>query len=118
MDKNVVPCQNEFDLTADESDSSGQRLPEAHILSASTSRRFDSMHSLYQALLTQHARQLTSVRCAEQTIAQLHRYFEDVVGRGPRGLVRELGRRDLGGGVGRSGRSRALRATSTPRRGA
>src|SRR5438067_1839291 len=37
------------------------------------------MHSLYQALLTQHARQLTSVRCAEQTIAQLHRYFEDVV---------------------------------------
>ena len=37
------------------------------------------MHSLYHALLTQHARQLTSVRCAEQTIAQLHRYFEDVV---------------------------------------
>jgi diguanylate cyclase (GGDEF)-like protein len=37
------------------------------------------MHSLYQALLTQHSRQLTSVRCAEQTIAQLHRYFEDVV---------------------------------------
>src|SRR5882757_9954334 len=37
------------------------------------------MHSLYGALLAQHARQLTSVRCAEQTIAQLHRYFEDVV---------------------------------------
>lgn len=37
------------------------------------------MYSLYNALLTQHARQLTSVRCAEQTIAQLHRYFEDVV---------------------------------------
>lgn len=37
------------------------------------------MHSLYQALLTQHSRQLTPVRCAEQTIAQLHRYFEDVV---------------------------------------
>ncbi len=37
------------------------------------------MHSLYHALLVQHARQLTSVRCAEQTIAQLHRYFEDVV---------------------------------------
>src|SRR3954464_473182 len=37
------------------------------------------MYSLYQALLTQHPRQLTSVRCAEQTIAQLHRYFEDVV---------------------------------------
>jgi diguanylate cyclase (GGDEF)-like protein len=37
------------------------------------------MHSLYHALLIQHSRQLTSVRCAEQTIAQLHRYFEDVV---------------------------------------
>ena len=37
------------------------------------------MHSLYHALLTQHSRQLTSVRCAPQTIAQLHRYFEDVV---------------------------------------
>lgn len=37
------------------------------------------MHSLYHALLVQHSRQLTSVRCAPQTIAQLHRYFEDVV---------------------------------------
>ena len=37
------------------------------------------MHSLYHALLVQHSRQLTSVRCAEQTIAQLQRYFEDVV---------------------------------------
>ncbi|HYE66229.1 MAG TPA: sensor domain-containing diguanylate cyclase [Pyrinomonadaceae bacterium] len=37
------------------------------------------MYSLYQALIAQHSRQLTSVRCAEQTIAQLHRYFEDVV---------------------------------------
>ena len=37
------------------------------------------MLSLYSALLAQHPRQLTSVRCAEQTIAQLHRYFEDVV---------------------------------------
>ncbi len=37
------------------------------------------MHSLFQALLVQHSRQLTPVRCAEQTIAQLHRYFEDVV---------------------------------------
>ena len=37
------------------------------------------MHSLYHALLIQHSRQLTSVRCAPQTIAQLHRYFEDVV---------------------------------------
>lgn len=35
--------------------------------------------SLYNALLAQHSRQLTPVRCAEQTIAQLHRYFEDVV---------------------------------------
>jgi diguanylate cyclase (GGDEF)-like protein len=37
------------------------------------------MLSLYQALLAQHARQLTPVRCAAQTIAQLHHYFEDVV---------------------------------------
>jgi diguanylate cyclase (GGDEF)-like protein len=37
------------------------------------------MHSLYDALLAQHPRQLTAVRCAPQTIAQLHRYFEDVV---------------------------------------
>src|SRR5256714_2152981 len=37
------------------------------------------MHSLYQALMFQHARQLTPVRCAEQTITQLHHYFEDVV---------------------------------------
>ncbi|MBC7929070.1 MAG: sensor domain-containing diguanylate cyclase [Rubrivivax sp.] len=37
------------------------------------------MLSLYSALLAQHPRQLTSVRCAEPTIVQLHRYFEDVV---------------------------------------
>jgi diguanylate cyclase (GGDEF)-like protein len=37
------------------------------------------MHSLFDALLAQHARQLTPVRCAHSTIAQLHRYFEDVV---------------------------------------
>ena len=37
------------------------------------------MLSLYQTLLLQHPRQLTPVRCAEQTIAQLHHYFEDVV---------------------------------------
>lgn len=37
------------------------------------------MHSLYGALLAQHARQLTPVRCAPQTISQLRRYFEDVV---------------------------------------
>lgn len=37
------------------------------------------MFSLYHALLAQHARQLTPVRCAEQTITNLHRLFEDVV---------------------------------------
>ena len=37
------------------------------------------MHSLYDVLLTQHARQLTPVRCAYATVLQLHRYFEDVV---------------------------------------
>jgi diguanylate cyclase (GGDEF)-like protein len=37
------------------------------------------MHSLFDALLAQHTRQLTPVRCAQSTIAQLHRYFEDVV---------------------------------------
>jgi len=37
------------------------------------------MHSIFNALLAQHARQLTPVRCAHSTIAQLHRYFEDVV---------------------------------------
>jgi len=37
------------------------------------------MYSLFNSLLAQHARQLTPVRCAEQTISQLHHYFEDVV---------------------------------------
>lgn len=37
------------------------------------------MHSLYHSLLAQHARQLTPVRCAVSTIAQLHRYFEELV---------------------------------------
>jgi len=37
------------------------------------------MHSLYEVLLAQHARQLTPVRCAYATVLQLHRYFEDVV---------------------------------------
>lgn len=37
------------------------------------------MYSLYHSLLAQHARQLNPVRCATSTIAQLHRYFEDVV---------------------------------------
>jgi len=37
------------------------------------------MHSLYDVLLTQHGRQLKPVRCAYSTVAQLHRYFEEVV---------------------------------------
>jgi len=37
------------------------------------------MYSLYHAILAQHSRQVIPLRCAEQTIAQLHRYFEDVV---------------------------------------
>jgi len=37
------------------------------------------MYSLYHSLLAQHSRQLTSVRCAEHTISQLHRYLEEVV---------------------------------------
>ena len=37
------------------------------------------MYSLYHSLLAQHPRQLMPVPCAESTIAQLHRYFEDVV---------------------------------------
>src|ERR1700682_89969 len=37
------------------------------------------MYSLFKSLLAQHSRQLSPVRCAEQTIAQLHHYFEDVV---------------------------------------
>ena len=37
------------------------------------------MYSLNQSLLAQHPRQLLPVRCAGSTIAQLHRYFEDVV---------------------------------------
>jgi diguanylate cyclase (GGDEF)-like protein len=37
------------------------------------------MYSLYHALLAQHPRQLIPLRCASTTIAQLHRYFEDLV---------------------------------------
>jgi diguanylate cyclase (GGDEF)-like protein len=37
------------------------------------------MYSLYHALLPQHPRQLMPVPCSGSTIAQLHRYFEDVV---------------------------------------
>src|SRR5215218_2201491 len=35
--------------------------------------------TLYSTLYAQHPRRLTSVRAAEQAVAQLHRYFEDVV---------------------------------------
>ena len=37
------------------------------------------MYSLYHSLLAQHPRQLTPIRCAVSTIAQLHGYFEEVV---------------------------------------
>jgi diguanylate cyclase (GGDEF)-like protein len=37
------------------------------------------MYSLYDTLLAQHPKQLTSVRCGTHTISQLHRYLEDVV---------------------------------------
>ncbi|HET6668773.1 MAG TPA: sensor domain-containing diguanylate cyclase [Pyrinomonadaceae bacterium] len=37
------------------------------------------MYSLYHSLIAQHSRQLTPVRCAESTISQLSRYFEDIV---------------------------------------
>ncbi len=37
------------------------------------------MYSLYHSLLAQHPKQLIPVPCAGSTIAQLHRYFEDVV---------------------------------------
>ena len=58
--------------------------PVAFLLGQSSLRAYPAlpappMLSLYSALLAQHPRQLTPVRCAEQTIAQLHRYFEDVV---------------------------------------
>ncbi|MCM3873385.1 MAG: sensor domain-containing diguanylate cyclase [Pyrinomonadaceae bacterium] len=36
-------------------------------------------HSLYHSLLAQHYKQLTPIRCADSTIAKLHRYFEEVV---------------------------------------
>jgi diguanylate cyclase (GGDEF)-like protein len=37
------------------------------------------MYSLYHSLLSEHYKQLTPIRCADSTIAQLHRYFEEVV---------------------------------------
>lgn len=37
------------------------------------------MYSLYHSLLAQHPRQLMPVPCTSSTIAQLHRYIEDVV---------------------------------------
>ncbi len=45
-----------------------------------SSRFCESMqHSLYHSLLAQHHKQLTPIRCADSTIAKLHRYFEEVV---------------------------------------
>lgn len=37
------------------------------------------MYTLYHSLLAQHHKQLTPIHCADSTIAQLHRYFEEVV---------------------------------------
>ena len=37
------------------------------------------MYSLYHSLIAQHPKQLTPLCCAPSTIAQLHRYFENVV---------------------------------------
>lgn len=37
------------------------------------------MYTLYHSLLAQHHKQLTPIRCVDSTIAQLHRYFEEVV---------------------------------------
>jgi len=51
-------------------------MANSHPMAASFS---SIMLTLYDALLGQHARQLKPVRCARSTIAQLHRYFEDVV---------------------------------------
>ena len=39
----------------------------------------DSVYTLYHSLLAQHHKQLTPIHCADSTIAQLHRYFEEVV---------------------------------------
>src|SRR5207247_5618588 len=49
----------------------------AHLITFLVGRSF--MHSLFDALLAQHVRQLAPVRCAHSTIAQLHSYFEEVV---------------------------------------
>lgn len=40
---------------------------------------YAQMHTLYHFLLAQHPKQLNPVPCRESTIAQLHRYLEDVV---------------------------------------
>ena len=37
------------------------------------------MYSLYDSLLAKHSRQLTPIKCASSSIAQLHSYFEEVV---------------------------------------
>src|SRR3989442_4868036 len=50
-----------------------------HNLKKTPSVNSSPMYSLYHSLLAQHPRQLMPVPCAASTIAQLHRYFEDVV---------------------------------------
>jgi diguanylate cyclase (GGDEF)-like protein len=47
------------------------------------------MYSLFHALLAQHARQLTPIRCGDEMVQQLHRYFEDVALENSAGLVIE-----------------------------
>ena len=37
------------------------------------------MHSLYDVLTAQHREEFAPVRCNEQTVSRLVRYFEDVV---------------------------------------
>jgi diguanylate cyclase (GGDEF)-like protein len=56
----------------------GPRLPQSDQLSHPEDFNL-AMYSLYHSLIAQHSRQLTPVRCAESTISQLSRYFEDVV---------------------------------------
>lgn len=56
----------------------GPRLPTTTQLSHPEDFNL-AMYSLYHSLIAQHSRQLTPVRCAESTISQLSRYFEDVV---------------------------------------
>jgi diguanylate cyclase (GGDEF)-like protein len=56
----------------------GSRPSEDAIAESSRSGEY-MQHSLYHSLLAQHHKQLTPIRCADSTIANLHRYFEEVV---------------------------------------